>query len=293
MNRMGRLATLALAASWLAAGPPAAQAGDRLVYTGDVPATTGFMRDLALLFQAETGIAVELRVADATTSLRATARGESNLGGTSRPLLDDPRETGLTLFPVAWDALAVVVHPDNPADAISLLQLGAVLQGELDHWRPLGGPDAPINLHMPADPLSGVRYNLRERLFDDPGAPMDVDRPALDTRTLQEAVAADRHGLGVTSLGAARASGLKVLAVDGVKPSPDSLAAGTYALFQPLQIAVAGGDERAERFVRFAQSPLARRILRRNGVVPYMDGLGLVRHQFDRENALRRAAHER
>ena len=114
--------------------------------------------------------------------------------------------------------------------------------------------------------------------------------PALDAQSLAANVAADPSALGVTSLAMARQSELRYLAVDGVDASPDSLAAGAYPLFQPLRIAVAGGDDLAERFVRFAQSPLARRILRRNGTVPYMDGLGLVSHQFERENRLRKAA---
>lgn len=284
------LAALALAASCLAAGQ--AGAGERLVYTGDLPATHGFMRDLAALFQAETGTTVELRMADASTAIRSTARGESDLGGTARRALDDPRESGVTLFPVAWDALAVVAHPGNPADNISLAQLRAVLAGELGHWRPLGGPDASINVHLPADPLAGVGYNLRALLFDDPYAKLAVDEPALNARALADNVARDPRGLGVTSLAVARGTGLRILAVDGVDPSGDSLAAGAYPLFQPLQIAVAGGDGLAERFVRFAQSPLARRILRHNGTLPYMDGLGLVRRQFERENALRRSAQQ-
>ena len=63
-------ALLALAATCLTAGQ--AGAGERLVYTGDLPATHGFMRDLAALFQAQTGTVVELRVADASTAIRAT-----------------------------------------------------------------------------------------------------------------------------------------------------------------------------------------------------------------------------
>lgn len=271
----------------------AAQAAERLVYTGDLAATTGFMRDLAPLFQAETGIKVELHVADASTALRATARGESDLGGTTRPALADPRESGLTLYPVAWEALAVIVHPDNPVDGVSLDQLTAVVTGELDNWRDLGGADAPIELHLPADPLCGVGYNLRALLLDDPAAGLAADHPALDLKALETAVAENRGALGVTSFSSAQGQPLKVLALEGTLPSADSLVAGDYLLYQPLQVAMAGSGGSAERFVRFAQSPLARRILRRNGAVPYMDGLNLVRHQFDRQNRLHRAAQER
>ncbi len=288
------IAASALAA-FLAGSALTAPAAETLVYTGDVPATHGFMRDLAVLFEARTGIRTEMRLADTSTAIRATARGESDLGGTTRPAVADPREAGVTLYPVAWDALAVIVHPNNPLDNIALAQLGAVVAGEMDNWRALGGADRPIALQLPADPLSGIAYNLRAQLPGPAGAAPVVGRTGSDIRAVQAAVAADPDALGVTSLASLADDGgraVKVLALEGVRPSPDALVGGDYLLFQPLQLAVRDTGGAAERFVRFAQSPVARRILRRNGAVPYMDGLNLVGRQFDRENLLRRAAEE-
>jgi phosphate transport system substrate-binding protein len=286
-----RLAAYALAAL-LAAGAFAAQADDRLVYTGDLPATSGFMRDLAVLFEARTGIRTELRLADTSTAIRATARGDSHLGGATRPALPDPRETGVTLYPVAWDALAIITHPDNTVDNITLADLGAVLAGDLDNWQALGGADTPIALLLPADPMSGVRYNLDAALTDATNASA-TGYAGPDLQAVRTGVAANPGALGVTSLASLHNNegrAVKVLDLEGVSPSPEALVAGDYLLFQPLQLALRETGGPAERFVRFAQSPVARRILRRNGAVPYMDGLNLVGQQFDRENLLRRAA---
>lgn len=287
--RISRLLAVAALAAALAIGAPTARAGDGLVYTGDVPATMGFMRDLAVLFEAQTGIEVALHIGDTSTAIRATARGESDLGGTTRPALEDPRESGVTLYPIAWDALAVITHPDNPVDNLSLAQLGGILRGDVAGWQAVGGGDAPIVVHLPADPLSGVGYNLRMLLFDSPDAKLAAGRPGPDLKAVERAVASDPGALGVTSLASVRGEPVKILRIEGVRPSADSLVAGDYLLYQPLHLAARGADGLTERFVRFAQSPLARRILRRNGAVPYMDGLNLVRHQFDRENRLRRA----
>lgn len=287
-----RLAAFALAAL-LAAGASASQAGERLVYTGDLPATSGFMRDLAVLFEARTGIRTELRLADTSTAIRATARGDSDLGGATRPALPDPRETGVTLYPVAWDALAIIAHPDNAVDDITLAELGAVLAGNLDNWRALGGADAPIALQFPADPLSGVRYSLDAALSGTTtGIAVSAGHGGPDLRAVQAAVAANAGALGVTSLASlngAESPAVKVLDLEGVSPSPEALAAGDYLLFQPLQLVLRETGGPAERFVRFAQSPAARRILRRAGTLPYMDGLNLVGRQFDRANRVRRA----
>lgn len=277
-------------AAILTGGPSTAAAAESLVYTGDLPATAGFMRDLAVLFEAQTGIKTELRISDTSTAIRATARGESDLGGTTRPALADPREAGVALFPIAWDALAIIVHPDNPLDNITLAQLKAVVAGKLNNWQSLGGADRPINLHLPADPLSGLGYNVNAQLPHASNGGVGAVRADPDIRALHAAVASDPGALGVTSLTSVRGQPVKILSLEGIAPSPEALVAGDYLLFQPLQLAVRETSGAAERFVRFAQSPVARRILRRNGAVPYMDGLNLVGHQFDRENALRRAA---
>lgn len=284
-----RLAAAALA-SMLAGGSSTVAATESLVYTGDMPATIGFMRDLAVLFEAQTGIKTEVRISDTSTAIRATARGESDLGGTARPPLADPREAGVTLFPIAWDALAIIVHPDNPLDNITLAQLNAVVTGELDNWHALGGADKPLNLHLPADPLSGLGYNVNAQLSNAATREVPAGRTGPDIRALHAAVAADPGALGVTSLTSVRGEPVKILDLEGIAPSPKALVSGDYLLFQPLQLALKETGGVAERFVRFAQSPVARRILRRNGAVPYMDGLNLVGRQFDRENRLRRAA---
>lgn len=287
---MSRKLCAAALAAMLTGGSSAAAAAESLVYTGDLPATSGFMRDLAVLFEAQTGIRTEVRLSDTSTAIRATARGESDLGGTTRPSLADPREAGVTLFPIAWDALAIIVHPDNPLNNITLAQLNALVAGELANWQSLGGADGPINLHLPADPLSGLGYNVNAQLPHAVNREVGTGRADPDIRALHAAVAADPGALGVTSLTSVRGQPVKILSLEGIAPSPEALVAGDYLLFQPLQLAVRETGGVAERFVRFAQSPVARRILRRNGAVPYMDGLNLVGRQFDRENALRRAA---
>ena len=45
---------------------------------------------------------------------------------------------------VALDALAVIVHNDNPVDSMTLKQLKAIYQGKITNWKQLGGNDESI-----------------------------------------------------------------------------------------------------------------------------------------------------
>lgn len=45
---------------------------------------------------------------------------------------------------IAYDALAVIVHPSNPLDSISFADLKRIFQDSLRNWKALGGPDREI-----------------------------------------------------------------------------------------------------------------------------------------------------
>ena len=47
-------------------------------------------------------------------------------------------------YVVARDAIAVIVHPENPIDELTLQQISDIYTGKLENWKQLGGGDRPI-----------------------------------------------------------------------------------------------------------------------------------------------------
>lgn len=45
---------------------------------------------------------------------------------------------------VAYDALAVIVHPNNPITKLTREQLEALFRGKIKNWKELGGPDLKV-----------------------------------------------------------------------------------------------------------------------------------------------------
>ncbi|MCB1958750.1 MAG: substrate-binding domain-containing protein, partial [Rhodocyclaceae bacterium] len=103
---------------------------------------------------------------------------------------------------LALDALVAVVAPENPVRRISITDLARVFAGEIDNWQTLGGPDAPISLHI-RDERSGLGQTARDRLLGPaqltlaPGAILHESDAALAA-----ALARDPFGIGLASYAA-------------------------------------------------------------------------------------------
>ncbi|EPX82350.1 phosphate ABC transporter substrate-binding/OmpA family protein [Salipiger mucosus] len=100
---------------------------------------------------------------------------------------------------IALDGLIPVVGDTNPVNAISLSDLTRVLSGRVTNWSALGGPDAPIVLHL-RDTGSGLTQGIGDRLLQASELIRRQDvRRHDDNAALAEAVARDPFGLGLAS----------------------------------------------------------------------------------------------
>jgi phosphate transport system substrate-binding protein len=71
----------------------------------------------------------------------------------------DPKE-----FIVALDALAVVVHPDNQADKLTIDQLADIFTGKITNWKDVGGKDQSIVL-LSREVNSGTHIYFKEHVL--------------------------------------------------------------------------------------------------------------------------------
>lgn len=135
---------------------------------------------------------------------------------------------------LAMDALVAIVAPDNPLPRISSADLAHVLQGDVDNWSQIGGPDMPLVLHALAQD-SDLQAALSQRLGK--AAAGAVIHP--DLRSLARAVAHDPWSLAVT--GQAEAGSARILPLTdscGFPLLPTRLAvkAEDYPLALPLHL---------------------------------------------------------
>lgn len=199
---------------------------------------------------------------------------------------------------MALDALVPVVAPSNPIQAITTPQLAQVLSGEIDNWTALGGPDAPIGVH-----LNDARSGLGQATVDSLLAPQQLDlvqgayRHAT-TRALTTAVEADPFAIGVTSR--AETGNTWELALKGncgfaLKATRRAVKTEDYPLTAPmfLYLPARRMPKLAREFLTYLRDPSAQLVIRRAGFVDQAPEEIEINQQGDRfANAILRAGSE-
>jgi len=246
-----------------------------------------FMKELAAGYQQKTGVVIDIQGGGATRGIRSTAANDSDMGGTCRYKIgSSPKESRAILEPVAWDALVVIAHPDNPVQNITFDQIRGLYLGKITNWKQLGGNDAPIRLMARKGKISGVGRALRKLVFANYNQEFQATEFVKSSGPLEKAVVKDVNAIGVTGISSARKRNVKNLKLDGKEPSYENIRKGEYGLYRPLYLAMnSQGKQYAEvkKFIKYAHSREGRNIIRNNGTVPYLEALKLVLTQVKQE----------
>ena len=266
-----------------ATAKPVVKPAAGIVLRGD-HTTTRVVHDLVKSYEAGKQGKVELQPFTTVSGLDAVSTGSADVAATARTAMPGrAEEQGINFFPIGWDALVPITSPKNPVSNISLKQLHDIYLGRLTDWKDLGGAPAEINLVGVAGPLDGVEYSTRLLLFHDGDQTVSVPRFYVNTEKLEEAIAIDPHGIGMSTLsGVAGNPAIKMLSVEGVAPSVASVSDGSYPLYSPLYLAARDdgrNNEAVKKFVQYVDSESARTILRRHSIVPFADVPELMTHQ--------------
>jgi phosphate transport system substrate-binding protein len=182
------------------------------------------------------------------------------------------------LYPVAWDALAIITHKDNPVDNYSREQIKALYTGKITNWKELGGPNAAIHLYVREGNISGVGYAIRQYLFQDGSIEFKTKYVTKSSGPLEKAIENDPYAIGITGVSSARKRDVKIASFDGKVPSYENVRNGNYGLYRPLYLVTGPSPtKKVQDFINFATSSEGEQIIRENGTVPYSDGLALMR----------------
>ena len=207
-------------------------------------------------------------------------RGETDINNASRPIqLDEMKacnnsEVRYIELPVAFDALTVVVNPQNDwLDSITLEELAKIwspdAEGKITRWNQVrsGFPDQPLNLYAPGQD-SGTFDYFTEAVVGEAGSSRSDVTASEDDDVLVEGVSQDPNALGYFGLAYydQYANEIKAVAVDSGKgavlPTRETVEQAQYQpLSRPLFIYVnatsAQKNQALRQFIDFylAQAP--------------------------------------
>jgi phosphate transport system substrate-binding protein len=181
-------------------------------------------------------------------------------------------------FVIARDAIAVIVHPDNPVSQLTLQQISDVYSGRINNWREVGGEDRPI-VRLSRETNSGTHVYFLEtvlRLGDsDSNTLFSTDTLLLpSSEGIVYEVRQNPNAIGYDGLGYVPPD-LKVIAVARqaggpfVLPSVETVNDNSYPVARDLYMYTAGQPSGAVAdYLGWILSPEAQPIVADLGFVP-------------------------
>jgi phosphate transport system substrate-binding protein len=237
------------------------------------------VQKLIPLFNDKGGEPVKLTGGGSGAGVKDATSGKSQIGMVSRDLKSE-ESTQLKNVVIALDALAIVVNQGNPLAAISKAQLTDLYTGKVDNWKALGGSDRPVVLVSKEVGRSTLELfehytGLLSADRNQSGKPQ-IARSAyviganLEALTL---VGGMPGAIGYVSVGTAHAmvkAGMpvKILSLESVMPSDETILDKRYPLTRPLNLVYAKESPAVRSFVDVALSPAGQEITRSLGFLP-------------------------
>jgi phosphate transport system substrate-binding protein len=173
---------------------------------------------------------------------------------------------------IAYDALAVIVHPSNKITQLTREQIEAIYTGKITNWKAVGGDDMPIVLYS-RETSSGTYEFFREHVLNKKNfAPGALLMPA--TGAIVQSVSQTKGAIGYVGL-AYLESDIKAIKVSYdagktfVTPSVENAKNETYPITRPLYYYYLNSSEKVVKpFVDFVLSAEGQKLVGDIGFVP-------------------------
>ena len=209
---------------------------------------------ISALLDETTDIAMASRGIKFSEKMKAKAAGEE-----------------LEEIPVAYDALAVVVHPSNPVKQLTRRQLEDIFRGKITNWKQVGGDDRKIVVYS-REPSSGTYEFFKESVLKNKNyMASSLSMPA--TGAIIQSVSQTKGAIGYVGL-AYVSPRVKTLSVsyDGkhyAAPTVENATNKTYPIVRPLYYYY-NVKKKAEidPLVQYILSPDGQDIIKKSGYIP-------------------------
>lgn len=206
------------------------------------------------------------------------AAGQIDIAMSSKEVGDADRaaapDVDFTEHRIGEDAVGIVVREEVLAGGLTSLnkaQLRSLFEGKVANWTELGGPDLEVFVYD-KEPGRGTREVLDKYLYGKgvtAPAPPSGGRYAIvggNEETRSKLLSTPGSVAPLSSAFAAGQPGLGLLGVDGVAPTAQTIADGSYPLSRPLFLVTNGAPTgAAKRFIDYVLSPQGQRLLTKHG----------------------------
>jgi phosphate transport system substrate-binding protein len=222
-------------------------------------------------------IEITLEGAGSTTGVTALFNGTADIGNTSRWLketeIQKMHDEGKYFIPfvVAYDGIAIVVNKENKLDNITVEQLKGIYTGKINRWSQLNPnlPNQPIIFYS-RNTASGTYETFEGKILN--GERMDPRARMVESTQLEiDSIAQNPYAIAYTGYGYVNDK-VKVLKLEGVMPSIETILTSEYYLSRPLFMWVDATDGFPEtgdvkKYITFGMSKRGQELVEQAGYV--------------------------
>ena len=212
------------------------------------------------------GVTVNYNPTGSGSGITAVQEGTCNIGLSSRALKDEEKSAGLKETVLAYDGIAIIVHPNNPVSDLSIEQIAKLYTGEITNWKDVGGNDAEVVL-IGREAASGTRDGFES--ITGTKDKCQYRQELTSTGDVITAVSQNPDAIGYASLASIKDT-VKALNVGGVTPSEATVKDGSYLVQRPFVLVTVEGkalSPAAQAFFDYALSADAASIISAAGAV--------------------------
>lgn len=190
------------------------------------------------------------------------------------------QQRGINPFEIkaALDGLAVVVHPSNPINKLTLEQLAGIFTGKIRNWKELGGKDQKIVI-LSREVNSGTHVYFKEHVLrrNDPNSKEEFAPSALllaSSQAIADEVTQNPAAIGYYGMGYISDKQKPVLVAKNEQseyetPTIENVVNGKYPISRPLFLYTnARPQGLAKKFIDFCLSKEGQEIVLKTDFVP-------------------------
>tara|TARA_Y100001960_G_scaffold312120_1_gene373462 strand:- start:758 stop:1573 length:816 start_codon:yes stop_codon:yes gene_type:complete len=210
-----------------------------------------------------------------TAGITLIQKGVADIGMSSRYLTESEQDESLTVTPIAFDGLAVVVNQSNPIQNVTREQLYDIYKGKITNWKQVGGNDQKIAV-VTREASSGSRYSFESllgltkvingRLVSD----INPDNLVVNSNSMVKTIVNhNKQAIGFISTGSVDRS-VKAVQFEGVEASQKNIAIGRYELSRPFLVLYQPDkiDNDGKAFIKYILGSDAKSIIDEYGYTP-------------------------
>ena len=247
---------------------------DTIVIKGSDTLGAKLVPQLAEQFKAQRpGTTFDIAAEGSATGFAALIDKTAAIGMASRPAKPEEIANGkakgvdMKETTVAYDGIAVIVNTANTIKGLTKRQVEQIFTGEITDWSALGANGGKISVYT-RNTSSGTYAEFKELAMKKRDYALDSQKLAGNEQIAQE-VGKNPSGIGYVGLAYTKASGIKVVPIDGASPSKESVLAKSYPYARPTFFYTNGEPSGAvKEFVDFTVAPEGQKIVEQVGFVP-------------------------